>query len=264
MSDSSQFFSVAKEAAREAGTFIKSKWQTGVTVEYKGAINLVTEVDRQAEKLIVTHLQKNFPTHDILAEEGSGQKKDSDYRWVIDPLDGTTNFAHGYPLFAVSLALQHKGQTVLGIVYEPLREELFHALKNGGAFLNDKKISVSKVQKLDRALVATGFAYNLREAAHNNIDEFQRVLLKAQAVRRDGVAAIDLCYVACGRYDGFWEGGLFPWDVAAGVLAIEEAGGRVTRFDGSSFSIFDKEILVTNGCFHEEISNLLTQVPKGA
>ena len=249
--DKKYYADVAVLAAREAGQFIKSKWGTGVAVELKSEINLVTEVDKVAEKIIVGHISKVFPDHDIMGEEGLAERKDSDYKWIIDPLDGTTNFAHSYPLFVVSIALEHKGQIIAGVVYDPLREELYSATQGGGAFLNDKKIQVSRVENLGRALIGTGFAYNLRESKDNNVKQFSDMLMHAQGVRRDGAAAIDLCYVACGRYDGFWELNLFPWDVAAGVLMIEEAGGRVSNYKGQKFSVYEKEIVASNGLIHD-------------
>lgn len=254
-----KFLDVATAAAREAGGFIKSKWGTDLTIEMKGEINLVTEVDRTAEKMITDRIHGAFPLHDIMGEEGLAARKDSEFKWIIDPLDGTTNFTHAYPLFVVSIALEQKGEVVVGVVYDPLREEMFTATKNGGAFLNGKKIQVSRTAKLAQALLGTGFAYNLRETKENNLREFGNMLMQAQGVRRDGVAAVDLCYVACGRYDGFWELNLFPWDVAAGVIMIREAGGRVSNYEGQEFSVYEKKILATNALFHEEIRAVLNQ-----
>lgn len=253
------FLEVAVRAAKQAGEHILSKWGTGVSFELKGEINLVTEVDKKAEQIILKNLESAFPDHDIMTEEGQAQRKDSEFKWIIDPLDGTTNFAHSYPLFAVSIALEHKGEIILGVVYDPLREELFTAIQGKGAFLNGKSIHVSAVSELGRALLGTGFAYNVRETKENNLREFGNMLMHAQGVRRDGVAAIDLCYVACGRYDGFWELNLFPWDVAAGTLMIREAGGRVSNYSGKKFSVYEKEILATNGRFHDEMLAVITK-----
>lgn len=250
---------VATQAARQAGEYICSKWGTGVAFELKGDINLVTEVDKHAEKIIVEHILSVFPDHDIMGEEGQAARKNSEYKWIIDPLDGTTNFAHSYPLFAVSIALEHKGEIVVGVVYDPLRRELFSASRGNGAFLNGNPIRVSAVKTLGSALVGTGFAYNVRETKDNNLREFANMIMHAQGVRRDGVAAIDLCYVACGRYDAFWELNLFPWDVAAGVLVIREAGGRVSNYKGKDFSVYEKEILATNGGFHDEMLAVVTK-----
>jgi myo-inositol-1(or 4)-monophosphatase len=249
----SSYLDIAKSAALEAGALQIQKLGQVQSIEFKGEINLVTEVDRACEEIIQKIIQGAYPDHDFLAEEGGGERKHSDYKWIIDPLDGTTNFAHGYPLFCVSIALEYMGEVIVGLVYDPNRKELFYAQKGQGAFLNDKPISVSKISTLNESLLATGFAYNIRKTKENNLNHFKQMLLNAQAVRRDGVAAIDLCYVACGRYDGFWELNLFPWDVAAGKLIVEEAGGRVTLFSGSSFSVYDKEILCSNGLIHQEM-----------
>jgi myo-inositol-1(or 4)-monophosphatase len=226
-------------------------------VVYKGSINLVTNIDHESEQTIVKLLQGTYPHHDILAEEGSGKRKDSEYKWVIDPLDGTTNYAHSYPLFCTSIALEYRGEIVVGAVYEPNRDEMFLAEKGGGATLNGKKIHVSSVEELDKAMLATGFAYNIRETKNNNLDHFEKFLFKSQAIRRDGVAAVDLCYVAAGYYDGFWELNLFPWDVAAGFLMIKEAGGQVSDFGGQPFDIYSKQILASNSRLHPEMVQIL-------
>lgn len=247
----------AKAAAKAAGEFQKEKWNTGFKVEYKSEINLVTEVDKASEKMIIDCISKDFPDHDILAEEGQGPRKDSMYKWIIDPLDGTTNFAHSYPLWCVSIALESQGEIVLGVVYDPVKDEMFVAIKGQGAYLNGKKITVSPHKPLKKALMATGFAYNLREVENNNFEHFTNMLMQAQSVRRDGVAAIDLCYVACGRYDGYWELNLFPWDMAAGLIILEEAGGKVTLFNGGPFTVYDKEILATNALIHNDVIKVL-------
>lgn len=253
----SRYLAVGVEAARKAGTYSKSKWGTHLDIEYKGEINLVTEVDKNSEKMIVETLRAAFPDHDILGEEGMSERKDSPFKWVIDPLDGTTNFAHGYPLYCVSIALEHDGHIVAGVVYDPLRDELFSAFKGGGAFLNDRRVHVSRADTVIKSLIATGFSYNFKQAKDVTLEHFRNVILRAQGIRRDGVAAIDLCYVACGRYDGFFELNLFPWDMAAGLLFVLEAGGSVTRFDGSPFTIYDKDILATNGTIHDEMVSIL-------
>jgi myo-inositol-1(or 4)-monophosphatase len=253
-----EFLAVAEAAAREAGAYQKSAQRTGINYELKGEINLVTEVDKNSEKMIIARIAQKFPDHDIMAEEGSAVRKDSPYKWIIDPLDGTTNFAHGYPLFCVSIALEFKGEVIAGVVYDPMRDELFSASQGGGAFLNGIPITVSAVNTLNAGMLATGFAYNFRETDNNNLNHFRAMMMTAQAVRRDGVAAIDLCYVACGRYDGFWELNLFPWDVAAGCLILTEAGGKVTRFDGSAFSIYDKDICTSNSSLHAQMVKVLT------
>lgn len=255
--DSRRFFDFAVPLAREVGAYQRQKLSQEHDVAFKGAINLITEVDKACEIKIVSAIQKNFPDHDILAEEGTGPRKDSPFKWIIDPLDGTTNYAHGYPLFTVSIAVEYRGTILAGVVYDPMRDELFKAYHSQGAFLNDRAIRVSRTDKLNHALLGTGFAYNLRKTKNNNLNHFQNLLLKAQAVRRDGVASIDICYVACGRYDGFWELCLFPWDTAAGIVIATEAGGRVSRFDGSDFTVYEKDILVTNGRIHDEVSRVL-------
>ena len=258
----SSFFDTAISVAKKAAELQLKGLGQRHQIEFKGEINLVTEIDKACEKLIIDALHAAFPDHDILAEEGGGFRKNSDFKWIVDPLDGTTNYAHGYPLFCVSMALEHKGEVVLGIVFDPNRNEVFHAQKGKGAFLNDEPIHVSSIPSLIYSLVATGFAYNIRKAKENNLNHFQNILMEAQAVRRDGVAAVDLCYVACGRYDGFWELNLFPWDVAAGKLILEEAGGKVSLFNGNSFSVYDKEILATNGNIHQEMVTILTKKEK--
>lgn len=255
--DLAKLAACAEKAARAAGALQKAKVGTGVTVEFKGEINLVTEVDRACEEIIINTIREEFADHDIMAEEGSGVRKDSKYKWIIDPLDGTTNFAHGYPLFCVSIGLEYKGELLLGAVYDAMRDEFFSATKGGGAFLNGKKIAVSETAELGKAMLATGFAYDVRKAKDNNLERFGRMIMNAQAIRRDGVAAIDLCYVACGRYDGFWELNLYPWDVAAGSLILTEAGGKVSRFDGSTYSIYDRDILATNGRIHQQASEVV-------
>lgn len=250
--DSKSFFNLVLPAAREAGLYQKSRWNTSLDIEFKGNINLVTEVDKKCEQMIIGRIQKQHPDHDFLAEEGGGARKDSPYKWIIDPLDGTTNFAHGYPLFCVSIGLEFENKILAGVVYDPLRDEMFTAYRGEGAFLNGKKIHVSGRAELNSAMLATGFAYNVREVQDNNLNHFKNFLMSSRAVRRDGVAAIDLCYVACGRYDGFWELNLYPWDTAAGLIMITEAGGSVSRFDGSAYTVYEKDILATNGKIHEE------------
>ena len=253
------FIDIAATAARQAGARQLANLGKVKEIEYKGEINLVTEVDKACEALIIDSMTSHFPDHDILAEEGGGERKDSAYKWIIDPLDGTTNYAHSYPLFCVSIALEYKGEIIIGVVYDPNRDEMFIAEKGAGATLNGNRIRVSSCDPLDRALLATGFAYNIRSAKINNINHFKDFLATAQAVRRDGVAAIDLCYVACGRYDGFWELNLFPWDVAAGFLMITEAGGKVSMFNEKAFEVYAKEIVASNGRLHREMCRILSR-----
>ncbi len=253
----SSFLEIAVSVAREAGALQMDHLGGFLQVEYKGEKNLVTKVDKACEKLITDRIQGAFPEHDFLGEEGGGIRKHSDYKWIVDPLDGTTNYAHGYPLFCVSIALEHKGEIILGVVFEPNRNELFFAEKGKGSFVGEKRLKVSPHATLKESLLATGFAYNINSTNDNNLDHFSSIIRAAQAVRRDGVAAVDLCYVAAGRYDGFWELNLFPWDVAAGLLILREAGGTVTDFAGEPFSPYDKKILATNGSIHQAMLNLL-------
>lgn len=252
-----QFLIEAKKIAREAGEYQKSKLGRIEQVEFKGTINPVTEVDRYCERLIVNHLIQCFPDHGVLGEEGAKLNPGAAYQWIVDPLDGTVNFAHGCPLFAVSIALEFNKEVIIGVVFEPNRGELFHAVRGAGSFLNGNPIRVSQVSDFNQALIVSGFAYDIRETADVAVAHFQNMLLHAQAVRRDGVASTDLCYVACGRYDGFWERGLKAWDVAAGVLILTEAGGQVSAYDGSPHSIYANEILATNKLIHRTFSGIL-------
>lgn len=226
-------------------------------IAFKGAINLVTEMDRRAEHLIVDHLHEAFPDHGILAEESGARPGTSPYRWVIDPLDGTTNYAHGFPVFAVGIALEAEGQMILAVAYDPNREELFVAERGGGAFLNGKRIHVSETTRLDQSLLATGFPYTIRDGGVTNLPEFTMLSLRAQAVRRLGSAILDGAYVAAGRLDGYWELTLGPWDMAPTALLVTEAGGTVTTVRGHPFSLDGPGILVTNGKIHQAILGAL-------
>lgn len=247
----------AINAAREAGKIIAEKYGRGVQIHNKGTIDLVTEADLAAEKIIIECISSYYPRHAILAEESGKSAHDNEYKWLIDPLDGTTNFAHSYPCFCVSIALEHKGVLKIGVVYDPLRDELFAAEHGEGATLNNKKIRVSETDTIERSLLCTGFPYNIRERGAAYVEPFINFLMKAQAVRRDGSAALDLAYVACGRFDGFWEGGLNPWDMAAGILLIEEAGGRVSSFNGSQYDIYNPPIVASNGLIHDVMIGVL-------
>jgi myo-inositol-1(or 4)-monophosphatase len=249
----------AIETAREAGHLLLEKFGRKINISKKGEINLVTEADLASEALIVERIRSYYPKHSILAEE-SGEAViaggDSRWKWIIDPLDGTTNYAHGYPCFCVTLALEHNDEIMLGVTYDPTRNELFAAEKGQGASLNGRRIRVSETDKLGDALVVTGFPYNFKERPNfeRNLLEF---MLHSRGVRRDGSAAIDMAYVACGRYDGFWEDGLNPWDVAAGYLMIEEAGGRVTYYNDAPFSVYTPPILASNGLIHSQMIDVL-------
>jgi len=240
-----------QELAREGGSVLMSYFGK-VSVEYKGDVDLVTEADRSSEKLIVTRIRKMWPGHDLMGEEGSRIETGSDFRWYIDPLDGTTNFAHGYPVFCISIALEHKGERIAGVLYDPCRDEMFAAEKGGGARLNGRPIHVSKVTRLAESLVGTGFPSHKRHK-NPNIHFYHQITLRSHGVRRAGSAALDLCCVACGRYDAFWEFNLNPWDTAAGVLLVQEAGGRVTNFTDGPFEISSREVLATNSLVHDEL-----------
>ncbi len=249
---------VAIEAAREAGKLLKQSVGKIKTIEQKGGHdrNLVTEVDKKSEEIIVQIIKKRYPNHEILAEERGSQGK-SKTKWIIDPLDGTTNFTHSLPVFCVSIGVEHEGEMVCGVIYDPNFDEMFSAEKGKGAFLNGKRIHVSQTPTLNKSLLVTGFPYNIVENPNNAVERFVNFLMKAQAVRRMGSAAIDLAYVACGRYDGFWEVALNPWDMAAGVLLVEEAGGKVTMFDGRPLDIYGTEILASNGVIHGAMQEVL-------
>jgi len=252
-----KFIDLAIDAAVKAGNYAKKRKGSIKKISYKGDINLVTDVDKKCEELIVNLIKKYNPTHRILSEEGYRDRATAGYRWIIDPLDGTTNFAHGLPVYSVSIALEENGKIVVGVVYNPEAGELFTSEVNKGARLNNKKIHVSKINKLDKALLATGFAYDIKHTAKDNVLYFTKFLKIAQAVRRLSSAALDLCYVACGRFDGFWEMNLHPWDSAAAMLIVNEAGGRVTTFNNSTYTPFDKEILATNSKIHDEMVKIL-------
>jgi myo-inositol-1(or 4)-monophosphatase len=251
------FLSAAWEAASAAGILIRERWRQPKNIDYKGPIDLVTSVDRESERRIVEVLRNSFPDHSILAEEETDWVgTERSHRWIVDPLDGTTNFAHGYPQFCVSIALEYHGQVILGLVYDPLRRECFRAVKHEGATLNGRPILISAVSELDRALLATGFPYDQREKADFYLSFFKGFMTRSQGIRRNGSAALDLCYVACGRIDGFWELKLRPWDTAAGGLIVEEAGGRLSDLSGNKFSIWGEETLASNGAIHDEMVNV--------
>lgn len=247
-----EFVPAIAEIAKEAGALLMEYFRQRVKVEYKGDVDLVTIADRKSEALILEQIRNRWPGHDILGEETGLHDKGSDYRWYVDPLDGTTNFAHGYPVFCVSMALEHKGKRIAGVVYDPTRDEMFSAEAGSGAFLNGEKIHVSATNNLAECLVATGFPSHKRHK-NPNIFFYHQITLKTHGVRRAGSAALDLASVAAGRFDGFWEFNLNPWDTAAGVLLVEEAGGRVTDFAGGGFRIESRETLASNGLVHEKL-----------
>jgi myo-inositol-1(or 4)-monophosphatase len=257
------FLQQAVAAAKAAGALQKQRLWSDLDISFKGEIDLVTEVDRRCEELIVAALKGAFPEHGILAEEGSNQEGRLPYKWVIDPLDGTTNFAHGFPWFCVSIALEHQGEVLLGVIYHCMMDELFTAVRGGGAFLNGSKIRVSTRQPLRRSLLATGFPYDRTRDNENNFDNFINFQLAARAVRRAGAAALDLAYVAAGRLDGYWECKLKPWDVAAGSLMVTEAGGILTNHAGLPHSVYDHRILASNGVIHQEMLEVLKRTGGG-
>ena len=248
----------AMETAREAGQILLEKFGRNIKISKKGDIDLVTEADLAAEKLIVEKIKSYYPRHTILAEESGLNDVTSEFKWIIDPLDGTTNYAHGYPCFAVNIALEYQGSIIVAVTYDPTRNEMFSAEKGQGANLNGRKIHVSETEKLGNALLVTGFPYNFAQKADfaKNLTNF---LLNARGVRRDGSAAIDMAYIACGRFDGFWEEGLNPWDMAAGVLLIEEAGGQLSTYENTPFNLYKPPVCGSNGLIHAEMIKVLSQ-----
>ena len=265
-----RFTGIAERIAREAGGLLREFYHRGVRTEYKGDVDLVTEADRASEKLIVSRLHEALPEHGVYGEEGARQGLDREFRWYIDPLDGTTNFAHGFPAFCVVLGCEQRapglkpeedGEMVAGVIYDPLRDEMFSASRGGGARLsspsqpNGEPIHVSRASKLQESLIATGFPSHKRHASPN-VHFYQEFTLRSHGVRRAGSAALDLAYVACGRLDGFWEFQLNPWDTSAGYLLVEEAGGKITHFDGGKFTLDSREVLATNGLIHAEMEGL--------
>jgi myo-inositol-1(or 4)-monophosphatase len=245
------------QAAREGGRVLMQHFGQSFRVFHKGDVDLVTDADRAAEEAIVGVLRGTFPYHDILAEEADYGPRQSRFRWIIDPLDGTTNYAHGFPWFAVSIALEIDGEITSGVVHNPFHREIFFAEKGKGAYLNDIPLRVSPVPRLDEALLATGFPYDRKVSPCNNYDHFVHFQQAARACRRAGAASLDLAYVAAGRLDGFWEMKLKPWDVAAGKLLVEEAGGEVSDFDGAAFDVHGCECLASNGRIHREMIEIL-------
>ena len=248
---------VALRAAKEAGAIIRQGLEQARTIEYKGEKNLVTDIDRRSEEVIATLVRRELPGHSLMSEEGTRLQGDSGYRWFVDPLDGTTNYAHGYPCFCVSIGVEKDGEMIYGVVYDPSLEELFTAQRGEGAFLNGKRLHVSAVSRLSDALLATGFPPDVANAQENNLNHFINFIKRAQAVRRPGSAVLDLCYVAAGRFDGFWELRLNPWDVAAGALMVREAGGRVTDLQGQSLSLSRPRIVASNSVIHDEMLRVL-------
>ena len=266
-----EFAGIAEGIAREAGALLREYYHRGVATEYKGDVDLVTEADRASEALIKARLQAAFPEHGVYGEEGTRERLTSEYRWYVDPLDGTTNFAHTFPAFCVVLGLERRpagtaedadGEMVAGVIYDPLRDEAFVAERGHGAWLNGREIAVSKTKALQEALTATGFPSQKRHRSPN-VHFYQEITLRSHGVRRAGSAALDLAYVACGRLDGFWEFNLNPWDTSAGYLLVEEAGGTVTHFDGGNFTLDSREVLATNGLILAELTHLFGEMFAG-
>ena len=250
------------EIAREAGALIMGHFHQHLKVEYKGDADLVTIADRESEALILRHIRSRWPDHNVMGEEGARIEQGGDYRWYVDPLDGTTNFAHGFPVFCVSLGLEYQGERFAAVVYDPTRDELFAAEQGSGAYLNGQRIYVSKITTLKESLVATGFPSHKRHK-NPNIFFYHQITLKTHGVRRAGSAALDLCNVASGRFEAFWEFKLNPWDTAAGVLLVEEAGGRVTDFAGGPFPVDSRETLASNGLLHDALIREFAEIFAG-
>ena len=262
MTNGLDFVPAMEAIAREAGALIHEKFKQRIGFTYKGDVDLVTEADKAAEKLITDRIRREFPGHDLHGEEGTRTNTGSDYRWYIDPLDGTTNFAHGFPVFCVSLGLEFKGQRIAGVVYDPTRNDLFAAEKGSGTYLNGERQYVSKVNNIAECLTGTGFPSHKRHK-NPNIFFYHVITLRTHGVRRAGSAALDLASVACGRLDVFWEFNLNPWDTAAGALLVEEAGGKLSHFDGSPWLIESRETLATNGIVHQDFIDLMQQIIEG-
>jgi myo-inositol-1(or 4)-monophosphatase len=252
----------AIEIAHRAGSLLRYYFERRVRFELKGDFDLVTEADRASEKLVVEELKARFPDHGIVAEEGGGHESPSEYRWYVDPLDGTTNFAHGYPVWNVTLALEKCGELIAGVIFDPSRDELFTCEKGGGAFLNGGRIHVSRAPELNESLFSTGFP-SRRRHLDVNIHFYHQLAMATHGVRRGGAAAIDLAYVACGRLDGYWEFGLSPWDMAAGKLMVSEAGGICTDMHGAVHNLTAPHILTDNGLIHDEVITLFSEIFRG-
>jgi myo-inositol-1(or 4)-monophosphatase len=253
-----QFKSFAVDLARKSGALLKEKFSQTHKIQYKGDIDIVTEADKLSEDLIIETIKRNFPDHGILSEESPAITSAGKLRWIIDPLDGTTNYSHGYPVFCVSVALENEGTIVLGVIYDPMREDMFVAIHGEGAYLNDKKLKVSSVNNLSRSLLATGFPYDIRDSKENNLDYFNAMAINVQAIRRAGAAALDLAYLAAGRFDGFWELKLKPWDTAAGCLMVEEAGGVISDIAGQKWHLQSPSLMASNALIHEQMIKVLS------
>ncbi len=245
------------KAIKEAGKIASEGFSKEKKFEYKGSIDLVTEYDLACEKKIIEIIKKKFPEHDILTEETKQKDLHSEYKWIIDPIDGTTNFFHGHPFYCVSIGVEYKKEIIMGAVYAPYLNELFFAEKNKGAYLNNKLIKVSQIKTLKASLLSTGFPYDIATSKDNNINYFLAFVKEVQAIRRDGAAALDLCYVACGRFDGFWELKLHPWDMAAGSLIVKEAGGRISNFNTEELDIYTRDVIAANVFIYDEMKKII-------
>jgi myo-inositol-1(or 4)-monophosphatase len=253
------YLEVAIDIAKEAGAVLREEMDRPPTIAYKGDFDLVTQADRRSEQVIVRRLYEHFPQHAVAAEEGTGKDTGSEYRWHVDPLDGTTNFAHGYPCFCVSMAMAHRNELLLGVIYNPVYQELFTAARGEGATFNGRKIRCSKIGNLKSSLLCTGFPNHQRQSL-SNIHYYRDFTLHSHGVRRDGSAALDLAYVAMGRFDAFWEFGLNAWDTAAGVVIVQEAGGKITDMEGKPYVLGGPSILASNGLIHEEMVKFAAEV----
>lgn len=253
MEDLSSYLYLSKKVARNAGSILIKGQEEGFSVDYKGKSNLVTEIDKKSEQFIVAALKEAYPDHSILGEEGSNESHDANYRWIIDPIDGTTDYTHGHPYYCVSIGLEINGEIAVGAVFAPEYDEMFSAAKGMGAFLNDRKIAVSDVATLEESLLGTGFNPSAPELSKQNIAHFEYFQDHSHGIRRCGAAALDICFVAAGRLDGFWENGLSAWDMAAGKIIVEEAGGKVTAMDGTPHDVDSRQILATNSTIHQEM-----------
>jgi myo-inositol-1(or 4)-monophosphatase len=254
------YLETAVEIARESGALLANYFERRVAFELKGDFDLVTEADRASEKLVVERLRTHFPTHGIVAEEGGGHQGSSEFRWFVDPLDGTTNFAHSFPMFNVTLGLERAGEIIAGVVYDPVHQDLFTAERGGGAWLNNRRIRVSNAKRLEDSLASTGFPSRKRHQ-NVNIHFYHQMAMASHGVRRTGSAALDLAYVACGRLDLFWEFGLKPWDMAAGTLLVTEAGGAISDMKGAMHSVTDSgHLLADNGALHPQVLELFGEI----
>ncbi len=259
-----KFTNVAVESAYKGAEVLLKYFNSIKKIEYKGRIDPVTIADKTSQKAIVNNIKQYFPLHNIIAEEQDSTlaQNSNDYCWIIDPLDGTVNYVHGVPTFAISIGLKYKNEIISGVIYAPALKEMFVAQKGKGAYLNNKKITVSKIKEMVRALPVTGFPYYVKENPDRVIKNFKNIMLETQGLRRFGAASIDLAYVACGRFDFFWEEGLKPWDVAAGIVILKEAGGKITDFFGGKDFLFGKTIVASNKVLHKDILKVLNETGK--